>query len=48
MDASAIALTRENNIPILVFSIHNHGALADVVAGKGRFTVIAEDSVAAR
>jgi uridylate kinase len=48
MDASAIALTRENNIPILVFSIHNPGALADVVAGKGRYTIIAEDSVSAR
>jgi uridylate kinase len=48
MDASAIALTRENNIPILVFSIHNPGALADVVAGKGRYTIIAEDSVPAR
>ncbi|MGE5540088.1 MAG: UMP kinase [Gemmatimonas sp.] len=48
MDASAIALTRENSIPILVFSIHNPGALADVVAGKGRYTIIAEDTVAAR
>ena len=35
MDASAISLARENNIPILVFSIHNPGAFADVVAGIG-------------
>ena len=25
MDASAIALARENNLPILVFSIHESG-----------------------
>jgi uridylate kinase len=43
MDASAISLARENNIPILVFSIHNPGALADVVAGKGRYTIITEE-----
>ena len=42
MDASAISLARENGIPILVFSIHNNGAFADVVQGKGRFTIITE------
>jgi ribosome recycling factor len=31
MDAAAISLARENRIPILVFSIHTHGAFADVV-----------------
>ena len=46
MDASAISLSRENGIPILVFSIHNSGAFADVVAGKGRFTVIREEEKA--
>ena len=40
MDASAIALARENNIPILVFSLHNPGAFADVIGGKGTFTII--------
>ncbi len=40
MDASAISLARENNVPILVFSLHNPGAFADVVTGTGRFTVI--------
>lgn len=40
MDASAISLSRENNIPILVFSIHTPGAFADVISGKGRFTII--------
>ncbi|MCI5049011.1 MAG: UMP kinase [Rickettsiales bacterium] len=40
MDASAIALSRENNIPILVFSIHEDGAFADVVCGRGIHTII--------
>ncbi len=43
MDASAISLSRENNIPILVFSLQTSGAFADVVAGKGRFTIIREE-----
>jgi uridylate kinase len=42
MDTTAFALARENHIPILVFSIREHGALADVLCGKGRFTVVAE------
>ena len=40
MDTSAIALARENNLPILVFSLHNAGALEQVVDGFGRFTEI--------
>lgn len=40
MDASAISLARENNIPILVFSIHEEGQFAKVVCGKGRYTII--------
>lgn len=40
MDASAVSLARENSIPILVFSVHNSGAFANVVAGKGRFTIV--------
>jgi uridylate kinase len=42
MDASAISLARESGIPILVFSIHTHGAFAEVVAGKGAYTTITE------
>jgi uridylate kinase len=41
MDASAVSLSRENGIPIVVFSIHDRGALAAVLAGQGRATVIA-------
>jgi uridylate kinase len=40
MDAAAISLARENQIPIMVFSIREAGAFADVVRGKGRFTTI--------
>jgi uridylate kinase len=42
MDASAIALARENNIPILVFSILKTGEFAKVLCGKGKFTIIRE------
>ena len=40
MDAAAISLARENNIPILVFSIHDAGSFAQVVCGEGLCTVI--------
>ncbi len=43
MDASAIALARENHIPILVFSIHTPGAFAEVMQGRGRHTIITEE-----
>src|SRR5579859_2753986 len=43
MDAAAIALARENRIPILVFSIQESGGFADVVTGRGRFTIITEE-----
>ena len=42
MDASAISLSRENGIPILVFSLHDRGALAKVLRGEGRATIIEE------
>ena len=42
MDASAISLSRENRIPIIVFSIHDRGALAAVLKGKGRCTIITD------
>jgi uridylate kinase len=40
MDAAAVSLARENRIPILVFSIFESGGFADVVQGKGRFTIV--------
>jgi len=42
MDASAITLMRENDIPIVVFDIHRKGALAEVLAGQGVCTVIGQ------
>jgi uridylate kinase len=42
MDATAIALCRENNLPILVFNLHEPGAFAKVLAGQGRYTLIEE------
>jgi len=42
MDASAISLSRENGIPIIVFSIRESGTLANVLRGKGRATIIGE------
>jgi uridylate kinase len=43
MDHAAISLAREARIPILVFSINEPGAFAEVVAGRGRCTVISEE-----
>jgi uridylate kinase len=40
MDAAAVSLARENDIPILVFSIFESGGFADVVQGRGRFTIV--------
>ena len=40
MDASAIALCRENNIPIVVFNIRETGNLATVLAGQGVATIV--------
>jgi len=42
MDASAVSLCRENNVPIVVFDMHQDGAFAQVVQGRGRFTIINE------
>lgn len=42
MDAAAISLSRENRIPILVFSLAEPGALAQVLQGRGRATIIEE------
>jgi uridylate kinase len=40
MDASAVALCRDNNIPIVVFSIREQGNLAKVLAGEGVSTIV--------
>ncbi len=38
MDASAIALARDNALPIIVFSLLEDGGMSDVLFGRGRFT----------
>ena len=40
MDGAAFALARENRTPIIVFSIREAGAIAAVLSGKGRATVV--------
>jgi uridylate kinase len=40
MDATAFALARENRMPIIVFSIRAPGAIAAVLSGKGRSTLV--------
>jgi len=40
MDASAIALARDNNLPIVVFSLREPGAMTRVLFGEGRYTVV--------
>ena len=42
MDAAAISLSRENRIPILVFSLGEPGGLVKVLRGEGRATIIEE------
>src|SRR5690242_10995759 len=42
MDASAVSLSRENKIPIVVFALQDKGALAAVLRGEGRCTIIEE------
>jgi uridylate kinase len=40
MDASAVALCRDNNIPIVVFNVRQPGNLAKVLAGGGTATIV--------
>lgn len=40
MDGAAIALARDNQIPIIVFSIKSQGSLAAVLQGEGSSTTI--------
>jgi uridylate kinase len=43
MDASAIALARENNIPIVVFCIEEAGQFGKILKGQGKFTIIKDE-----
>ena len=43
MDPAAIALARDNDIPLIVFSIREPGAVVSVLQGGGRFTTVTKD-----
>ena len=43
MDASAVALCRDNKIPIVVFNLRQSGNLAQVLAGRGISTVVQDE-----
>jgi len=43
MDVAAVALARENAIPIIVFSIHEKGGFAQILTGGGRKTIVADN-----
>nr|WP_295468585.1 UMP kinase [Mesorhizobium sp.] len=42
MDTAAIALARENNIPIIVYSIHEKGGFGAILRGEGHCTIVAD------
>lgn len=42
MDAAAVSLCRENDIPIVVFSIREKGNVATVLAGNGVQTIVGQ------
>ena len=42
MDASAIALARDNGLPIVVFSLDEPGGFRGILAGQGTYTVVRE------
>ena len=43
MDAAAVALCRDNNIPIVVFNIRQPDNLAQVLAGQGIATIVSTE-----
>ena len=40
MDASAIALARDNSLPIIVFSLDEPGGFRGILAGRGTYTTV--------
>ena len=40
MDASAIALARDNSLPIIVFSLDEPGGFRGILAGQGTYTTV--------
>jgi uridylate kinase len=48
MDSSAVSLMRDNNIPIVVFSLKEEGSLRKVLHGQGTSTTITNMGAPAR
>jgi len=42
MDATAIALARDNKLPVVVFDLHQKGGFASVLSGIGKSTIVRE------
>lgn len=40
MDTAAVSLARDNNIPVVVFSIHEPGGLVEAAQGRGTATIV--------
>ncbi len=45
MDATAIAMARENDIPIVVFSVKEEGNFAKILRGEGKCTVVSNKKI---
>ena len=43
MDAAAISLARENHIPVIIFSIKRPGAFAELMQGRGEYTIVMDE-----
>jgi len=43
MDATAVALCRDNKIPIVVFNVRQQGNLARVLSGEGMATIVSQE-----
>lgn len=43
MDVAAVAVARENSIPIIVFSIHDRGGFGEIMVGGGHKTIVTEN-----
>jgi uridylate kinase len=42
MDATAIALARDNRLPIIVFSLDEPGGFQTILSGNGTYTIVSE------
>jgi uridylate kinase len=43
LDSSAVSLARDNNIPIIVFSIQENDSFLNAIKGKGSFSIVEEN-----